>query len=127
MGWNAKGSQWEFAMPLASAMRRKPTAAESVLWTELRDRRLCGARFRRQHAIGRYIVDFYCAAHRLVVEVDGEVHADRRDLDDERDAYLGLLELRVLRFDNNDVLRDPRAVLARIARALVPTPKPRRP
>jgi very-short-patch-repair endonuclease len=61
-------------------MRREQTAAEALLWTRVRGRKLLGMRFRRQHAIGRYIVDLYCAERRLVVELDGSSHAGQADL-----------------------------------------------
>jgi very-short-patch-repair endonuclease len=59
----------------ARELRRRPTEAEARLWTALRRRQVGGALFRRQHPLGRFVLDFYCAAHQLCVEVDGEVHA----------------------------------------------------
>ncbi|MGX5804066.1 endonuclease domain-containing protein [Bradyrhizobium sp. Arg314] len=92
----------------AKSMRRAMTDAELKLWNELRAHRLMGMSFRRQVPIGPYIVDFACSAHRLIVEVDGSQHADvdhsRRD--DERSAYLSASGWTILRFWNDDVIRD---------------------
>lgn len=60
---------------LARRLRRDPTVGETRLWSWLRDRRLAGFKFRRQHPIGRYVVDFYCPQARLVVEIDGDGHS----------------------------------------------------
>jgi very-short-patch-repair endonuclease len=83
------------------------TLPEVVLWSAIR-RRVTGARFRRQHALGPYILDFYCPAARLAVEVDGIVHegegAARHDA--RRDAWLASKGVRVLRFPASSVLRD---------------------
>ncbi len=89
--------------PWAKAMRREPTVAESRLWAMLRRGRL-GVRFRRQVVVDRFIVDFLCERHRLVVEVDGEAHEGRADLDAERDARLLAMGLRVIRLRNEEVL-----------------------
>jgi very-short-patch-repair endonuclease len=81
-------------------MRAMPTAAEAVLWSALRGRRLGGWKFRRQHVIAGYIVDFYCAELWLAVEVDGPVHQGR-DIDDrERDEHLASLGADVVRLRN---------------------------
>lgn len=86
----------------ARAMRKAPTNAERAMWRILcRDQ--LGVRFRRQHPIGPYIVDFLCPAQRLVVEVDGEQHNDNAH-DERRDAWLREKGYRVLRFWNLDVL-----------------------
>jgi very-short-patch-repair endonuclease len=119
MGWRAKMAQWELiAKPLARQMRREPTRAEAMLWTRVRGGQLRGMRFRRQHAIGRYIVDFYCARARLVVELDGSSHAGQADLDAQRDQFLLAHGERVLRLANEQVLHDIEGALARIAAML---------
>jgi adenine-specific DNA-methyltransferase len=88
------------------------TGPERTLWGLLRDRRLAGAKFRRQHPVGPYIVDFYCQAHRLVVELDGRSHHDRGVPDEQRQHYLeSVAGLRVVRIDNDEVLRDPESVI----------------
>ena len=70
----------------ARGMRREPTPAEKVLWDVLRGRGLDGLRFRRQHPVGRFVLDFYCPIHKLAVAVDGEVHDTQQERDAERTA-----------------------------------------
>jgi very-short-patch-repair endonuclease len=89
----------------AKAMRKAMTEAELKLWNELRAHRLMGLSFRRQVPIGPYIVDFACSAHQLVVEVDGSQHAEP-DRDKTRDAFLASSGWTMLRFWNDDILRD---------------------
>ncbi len=74
----------------ARAMRRAPTTSEAILWTALRGKKLDGVKFRRQHLVGPFIVDFCAASHRLIVEIDGSVHANphRAATDARRDEYL---------------------------------------
>jgi len=92
----------------AKSMRRVMTDAELKLWNELRAHRLMDLGFRRQVPIGPYIVDFACPTHRLVVEIDGSQHADAENAarDRVRAAYLQERGWTVLRFWNDDVLRD---------------------
>jgi very-short-patch-repair endonuclease len=102
----------------ARQLRRNQTDAERRLWRHLRGRRLLGLRFRRQHPIGPYFADFACLELKLVVELDGGQHADPRAQEHDR-ARTAALEERgyeVIRFWDNDVLRDTQAVLATIAR-----------
>lgn len=103
------------AVMRARALRRTPSLPEGLLW---RFPRMPpgGLKFRRQHPFQRCTVDFYCPAARLVVEVDGDSHSMgiNPDADARRDAWLGTLGLRVLRFDAADVLRDPESVVAAI-------------
>ena len=108
---------WALLRPRARSMRRTPTLAEKRLWQRLRRDRL-GVRFRSQVVIGSFIVDFYCPARRLVVEVDGAVHDARAEADAERDHTLAALHLRVLRVRNRDVMEDVDAVVRAIADAL---------
>ncbi|WP_080921495.1 endonuclease domain-containing protein [Manganibacter manganicus] len=89
----------------ARSMRREATEAENRLWHELRGRRLDRIKFRRQVPIGNYIADFACLNSRLIVEIDGSQHADSQG-DQKRDAELKRRGFRVLRFWNDDVLRD---------------------
>ena len=83
------------------------------MWSRLRKKRL-GNKFRRQHSIGRYIVDFYCPAGKLVIEIDGSQHLDNQEHDRQRDLYLMSLGLKVLRFWNSEVNNNLEGVLARI-------------
>ncbi|RRH90159.1 endonuclease domain-containing protein [Mesorhizobium tamadayense] len=93
----------------ARTMRREATEAEDRLWQELRGRRLDEIKFRRQVPVGRFIADFVCAEARLIVEIDGSQHAGSHR-DQERDAELKARGFRVLRFWNDDVLKDLDAV-----------------
>lgn len=100
----------------ARRMRREPTKAERILWQRLRRRQLGDYKFRRQHPIGNYIVDFYCAETKLIVEVDGDVHAYQKEKDTERTAVLEAQGYRVIRFWNGQVLQDVDKVLTMILR-----------
>ena len=102
----------------AQRMRRNMTPAEEALWQRLRGSRLCGLHFRRQQVIDGFTADFLCREAGLVVEVDGGVHEATRDYDAERDHILTSRGLRVLRFANEEVLKDISAVLHRIRQAV---------
>ena len=113
----ANSLAWRELAPQARRMRSAPTEAENRLWQSLR-MKSSGLKFRRQHAIGPFIVDFYCVKARLVVEVDGPVHENQQEADDQRQRYLEGLGLRVLRFSNDSVLKETNQVLDAIQRAL---------
>ena len=102
-------------LPLAQQMRRLPTPAEAKLWTYLRAGRLIGLHFRRQQVIDGFIVDFYCHAAGLVVELDGDVHRQQADYDAERTRILEERGLHILRFANRRVETECPAVLREIA------------
>jgi very-short-patch-repair endonuclease len=110
----------------ARLLRRNSTDAERVLWWYLRSRQPAGAKFRRQEPIGRYIVDFCCVEHKLIVEVDGGHHAEDRqeEYDRERTAYLERCGYRVLRFWNTEVFGETEGVLGVIWEAIVGSPHP---
>jgi very-short-patch-repair endonuclease len=101
----------------AQALRREMTPAEHRLWQAIRNRQLGGLRFRCQHAVGPFILDFYCPSHRLVVELDGNVHDARAEYDEARTQQLTSYGYRVLRFRNDEVFTDLPSVLERIRRA----------
>ncbi|WP_363297489.1 DUF559 domain-containing protein [Brevundimonas sp.] len=105
----------------ARQMRREPVLYERRLWSILRDRRLEGLKFRRQVVLGRYIADFVCLRHRLIVEADGPQHDDRIE-DAERDAWLREQGFRVLRFPNQMIENHREKVLAAIVSATDPSP-----
>jgi adenine-specific DNA-methyltransferase len=100
----------------AREMREAPTDAEARMWHFLRNRRMAGWKFRRQHPITKYIVDFICIDAGLAIELDGGQHADllAQQADEERSAFLAERNLRVLRFWNNEVLQQTEPVLERI-------------
>ena len=100
-------------------LRGLPTQAEAVVWKALRRRQLHDRRFRRQHSIGHFVVDFYCPAERLAIEIDGGVHADpaRSTYDTQRQRWLEAQGIRVLRFTNDAVLHDLDLVVTAITAA----------
>jgi very-short-patch-repair endonuclease len=101
----------------ARDLRQSATTAEVRLWSALRHRRLAGYRFRRQHPIGPYIVDFACTRHMLIVEADGGQHAENPQ-DERRTKWLEKQGWRVLRFWNNDILANSTGVVETVLRAL---------
>jgi len=94
----------------AKELRREMTPAEKILWEELRANKL-GAHFRRQQVIEGFIVDFYCHKSALVVEVDGDVHDLQQEEDARREKALREMGLRVVRFRNDEVMRELSAVV----------------
>jgi very-short-patch-repair endonuclease len=102
----------------ARQLRRESTDAERLLWRYLRGHRMAGCKFRRQEPIGPYVADFLCYERRLIVELDGGQHADRRTYDERRDAWLTEQGFRVLRFPDNYALKHTNGMLERIWRAL---------
>jgi len=113
---------WKHLKPLARELRKEQTEAEERLWQQLRNQKL-GFKFRRQHAIGEFIVDFVCIEKQLVVELDGEVHKEQREYDAERTRILNGRGFRVIRFWNSEVTNSIKDVLARVKHALT-TPFP---
>ncbi|MEJ5127743.1 endonuclease domain-containing protein [Comamonas sp. MYb21] len=109
-------------MQQARALRHASTTAEQLLWRHLRNRQLAGAKFRRQHPLGPYILDFVCLEQGLVIELDGGQHADlqAQAYDQQRSAWLQQQGLRVLRFWNHEVVQQTNEVLARVLQALTP-------
>lgn len=98
-------------MHRAGILRRELTPAEQKLWAYLRGKKLNGVSFRRQHAIGNYIVDFCAIKQRLIVELDGSQHLEQEEYDRERTDYLKSKGYKVIRFWNNDVMKDIQGVL----------------
>jgi very-short-patch-repair endonuclease len=97
----------------AKELRREMTPAEKILWQEVRAKKL-GVRFRRQQVIQGFIVDFYCHKAALVVEVDGDIHDLQKEEDARREKVLSELGLRIVRFRNDEVVRDVSAVVGKI-------------
>ena len=98
-------------------LRSNMTGPEARLWSRLRARQLQGLKFRRQHGIGPYIVDFYCPEQSLVIEVDGDSHADADQVvkDKQREQYLQSLGLRVIRYINDDIVKNLGGILEDLA------------
>ncbi|MBI5522944.1 MAG: endonuclease domain-containing protein [Desulfarculus sp.] len=109
----------------ARGLRRRQTDAERLLWRKLRARSLADYKFRRQHPLGPFIVDFVCTEKKLVIEADGGQHAANARRDRRREQYLASQGYRVLRFWNTDVLLNIEGVLAVILEALRESPSPR--
>ena len=109
----ANASKYEFAREL----RHKTTEAEQKLWALLRNRKLKGKKFRRQHAIADYVVDFYCNESKLAVELDGNYHTatEAKEYDQARTALLQELGINVLRFWNHEVMEDVEKVIQKIS------------
>lgn len=101
----------------ARGLRQRATPSEALLWQALRNKQLGGRRFRRQQPIGPFVVDFFCAAEQLVVEVDGPIHDRQGEADAERQQILEALGYRVLRLSAELVETDLAATLRRIEAA----------
>ena len=108
----------------ARRLRRDATPAEKKLWSALRGSRLAGFKFRRQQRIGRYIADFACQSARLVIEVDGDSHAQQIEYDARRTQFLAEEGYQVLRFANSDVINNLEGVCRLIELALAGGPSP---
>ena len=104
-------------MRRAANLRKNMTDAERKLWAYL-ERSQLGVRFRRQHAIGNFIIDFCCVKKKLIIELDGSQHLDLQEYDEDRTKYLESRGYRVIRFWNNDVMNDINGVILAITYAL---------
>ncbi|GAB4460504.1 MAG: hypothetical protein OHK0029_24590 [Armatimonadaceae bacterium] len=115
-----KGSTIGFARRL----RLQATPSEKALWVRLRGRQVLGLKFRRQHPIGSYIVDFFCAEIALIIELDGPIHQqpDLRELDHARERVLEWHGLKILRFTNTMVLNDMETVINTILKVAAEHP-----
>lgn len=109
---NANPKLYEYGRML----RQETTKAEEVLWEQIRNKKLKGLKFRRQHPLKNYVADFYCHEKKLVIEVDGAVHAteDNVEYDKGRTYELQEVGVTVIRFWNDEVLNDMEKVLAKI-------------
>ena len=101
----------------ARELRQEMTPQERRLWRHLRRKQLHGLKFRRQHPVGRFVLDFYCHRNQLVVELDGGVHYHQKEYDDARTEWLIQHGFTVIRFTNDQVLNDIETVLSQIAAA----------
>lgn len=105
----------------AREMRGSMTDAEALLWRLLRNRRIAGAKFRRQHPLGRYILDYYCLEKKLCIELDGGQHGEAASYDKRRDDWLHEQGISVLRFWNNQMLAETEAVMEVIYQTIIST------
>jgi very-short-patch-repair endonuclease len=104
---------------LSRQLRKVLTPAEKKLWLAIRGNKLNGVNFRRQHALGRYIIDFVSVKRKLAIELDGNQHLQQSDYDIQRSAYLESLGYKVVRFWNNQVMNDIEGVIRSIKAALI--------
>ena len=107
-----------YAIELARKLRLEMTRAETLLWKRIRNRQLEGYRFRNQHPVYRYILDFYCAEARFAIEIDGSVHGQRKEYDEYRDKILANLDIETMRVKDTEIEENIEAVLIRIANRL---------
>ena len=104
----------------ARTLRKRPTDTESALWRQVRLHQIEGCKFRRQHPIGPYIVDFVCMERQVIIEMDGGQHAVHVQQDAERTAWLESVGYRVIRFWDHEVLTELEYVKDAIRRSLTP-------
>jgi len=98
-------------------LRNSVTEAEALLWQRLKNSKL-GFKFRRQHSVSFYVLDFYCPSKKLAIELDGAVHLKRKEYDKYRTEYLKSFNIKVLRFWDGEVVTDPEKVVSRIEKEL---------
>ena len=105
----------------AAMLRKNMTLPEILLWKKLKDKKIFNTKFRKQHPIIIFIVDFYCREHKLVIEVDGEIHnnEESNDYDSNRTAELNKFGIRVIRFTNDEVTYNINYVITIIQRAII--------
>ena len=116
LGHSKEQKRW--MVDAARRQRETPTRSEAILWERLQRKALDGHKFRRQHPIGRFILDFYCPEKRLAVEVDGAIHASQKGADEERQEQLEAAGLNVVRVSADEVEHDIEAALSKIRQAL---------
>lgn len=122
MSPKSKGkTTWKYVLA-ARKLRQEETEAEAMLWEALRGKRLNGLKFRRQHPYEKTILDFFCVEHQLVVELDGSIHnlRDQFESDEERTKFLNDHVLKVIRFRNQEILKNLPAVLRKIVKEAPP-------
>ncbi len=101
-------------------LRKRSTKTEEILWLKIRNNQL-GCKFKRQHSIGGYIIDFYCSKRKLIIEIDGATHNSKeaREYDKIRDEYFGELGYKTIRFLNEEIQKDTNNVLSKIKNYLI--------
>lgn len=103
-----------YVIELAKDMRKNMTEAEETLWSAINKRQINGLKFRRQHPIYRYVLDFYCYKKQLAIEVDGEVHKKHKDNDTYRDEFLKSIGIRTIRLRNAEIINNLNSVVEKI-------------
>lgn len=108
----------DYIIKLAQQMRRNMTRCEKILWDRIKEKKLDGYKFRRQHPVHRYILDFYCHEKRFAIEVDGDIHKERKDYDEYRDLFLQSAGIRTVRVTNKEILDDIDMAIEKIKKLL---------
>ena len=119
LGMNPEARTPGYITKLARKLRLSMTKTELLLWEKLKGKQLNGFRFRKQHPVYRYVLDFYCAEARLAIEIDGEVHSGKEDYDEFRDGVLKSLSIETLRIQSSEIEDNIEAVLNRIKDKLI--------
>jgi very-short-patch-repair endonuclease len=104
-------SFWPKSKYLVRDKRHEPTPTEAIIWKHLRQHQQDGLRFRRQHPIGQYFVDFYCPAAKLAIEIDGGIHQTTQTEDAQRQQYIESVGIAIIRFSTQQVLSNPIRVI----------------
>ena len=107
-----------YVIELSRKLRLNLTPSEQILWNKLRKRQIGGYKFRNQHPVYRYILDFYCHSKKIAIEIDGEIHKERKDYDQYRDQYLQNAGIETLRFSIDEIKNHLSAVLIKIEKTL---------
>ena len=104
----------------ARLLRNNMTEAEKIVWDKLKNRNVFKARFRKQHPIGSFIVDFYCHEYKLAIEIDGEIHlkTEVNEYDDGRSHDIEKLGIKILRFTNNEVFKNLNKLIVEILKTI---------
>ncbi len=98
----------------ARQLRSRMTPSEVIIWEKLKNKQICGVRFRRQHPIEIFIVDFYCHAAKLVVEIDGKIHLATKDYDNERTKEINKYNILILRYTNDEITNNLNKIIKEI-------------
>ena len=109
----------KYVIEFAGEQRRNLTESEQVLWSKLRNKQLYGYRFRCQHSIYRYILDFYCHKAMLAIEIDGDFHKNRKEYDNYRDKFIAGIGITTLRFSAKEVFNNVENIINKIGDALL--------
>ena len=104
----------KYVIQHAKKLRQDMTATEKILWSKLHNKQLNGLKFRRQHPIERYIADFYCHEYKLIIELDGKIHSERKEYDENRDRFVVAGGYNVLRISNDEIENSIDDILERI-------------
>ena len=104
----------------ARLLRNNMTEAEKIVWDKLKNRKVFKARFRRQHPVGSFIVDFYCHEYKLAIEIDGEIHlkTEVNEYDDGRTHDIEKFGIKILRFTNNEVFTNLNKIIVEILKTI---------